>query len=347
MAARGADMAAARGLLVFNSAGNAGNDYWKMITTPADGDSVVAVAAVNFNGVLADFSSYGPSAVGRVKPDLASVGLSARVQTTSNQIGIASGTSYACPNLAGLASCLWQGFPEFSNMTIVQALKQSGDRFNNPDNRAGYGIPDLKTAFAILLKKLASSSIELNECAVQITWTSKDVSGMQYILEMQGPGQTEFSPVSSWAAAGNGQLSTQSYTKIVPLTSPLNGTHLFRLIQVIDSSREGYRPVILDTLTISGNRICPVISEETIVLYSNPPVNRDMVQLQFALLTGRPKVSVQVVSSSGQLLHQQQLSLSPGRQVVSLRTPYRSPGIYFVRLVSDGKEWKTLKFLQH
>ena len=347
MAARGADMAAARGLLVFNSAGNAGNDYWKMITTPADGDSVVAVAAVNFNGVLADFSSYGPSADGRIKPDMASVGLSARVQTTSNQIGIASGTSYACPNLAGLASCLWQGFPEFNNMTIVRALKQSGDRFNNPDNRVGYGIPDLKTAFSILLKEFSTGSIELADCSVQITWTSKDVSSMQYILEMKGPGQTEFSPVSSWAATGNSQLSTQSYTKIFPLTTPLNGTQLFRLVQVIDSSRDSYRSVILDTLAVSGNRMCPEISEETVVLYSNPPIDRYMLQLQLALLTERKKVSVQVVSSSGQLLHQQQLSLAPGRQVISLRTSYRSPGIYFVRLLSDGKAWKTLRFLQH
>ncbi|NDB52679.1 MAG: hypothetical protein EB025_01200, partial [Chitinophagaceae bacterium] len=68
------------------------------IITPADGDSVIAVGAVNAAGSVASFSSYGPSSDGRIKPELASVGLAAVVQTTSGGIGAANGTSFACPN---------------------------------------------------------------------------------------------------------------------------------------------------------------------------------------------------------------------------------------------------------
>ena len=150
MSAKAADLAAKKGLLVFNAAGNSGNDYWRMITTPADGDSVVAVGAVNTAAVVGSFSSYGPSADGRIKPDVASVGVSAMIQVANNTIGASNGTSYSCPNMAGLATCLWQGFPEFNNMRIVRALKEAGSIYTSPNNRIGYGIPDLKKAFASL-----------------------------------------------------------------------------------------------------------------------------------------------------------------------------------------------------
>ena len=101
IAAIGADLAAKKGIIVFNAAGNEGSNAWHFLITPADGDSVVAVGAVNTNGVVGSFSSYGPSSDGQIKPDMASVGVAAMVQTTSNTIGFSNGTSFACPNMAG------------------------------------------------------------------------------------------------------------------------------------------------------------------------------------------------------------------------------------------------------
>ncbi len=66
IAARGADMAAKKGVFVINSAGNEGGKSWKYIATPADGDSVMAVGAVNTSGSIAGFSSFGPSSDGQV-----------------------------------------------------------------------------------------------------------------------------------------------------------------------------------------------------------------------------------------------------------------------------------------
>jgi len=80
MAAIAADLAAKKGILVFNSAGNEGASPFHFIITPADGDSVVAVGAVNTSGVVANFSSYGPSGDGQIKPDVASIGVNAMVQ---------------------------------------------------------------------------------------------------------------------------------------------------------------------------------------------------------------------------------------------------------------------------
>jgi serine protease AprX len=192
MAAIGADLAAKKGILVVNAAGNEGGSSWNYIITPADGDSVLAVGAVNTSGVPGGFSSYGPSADGQVKPDVASVGVGTIIQYTNNTIGGGNGTSFACPNMAGLATCLWQGFPEVNNMKIVDVLKRSADKYTSPDNRVGYGIPDMKKATLLLLNELATSNAKLVNCGVGLEWTSKDIAGMKYEIERKLPGQNNF-----------------------------------------------------------------------------------------------------------------------------------------------------------
>ena len=90
---------------------------------------------------LGGFSSYGPSADGRVKPDVSSVGVAAVVQNPITLLAPANGTSFATPNMAGLGTRLWQGFPEFNNMRIVRALKEAGANYNSPNDRVGAGVP--------------------------------------------------------------------------------------------------------------------------------------------------------------------------------------------------------------
>lgn len=153
MVTRGADLAARKGMIVCNSAGNSGNDPWKYIIAPADGDSVLAVGAVDANGTIAGFSSYGPSSDGQVKPDVASVGAGTFVIATNGAVAQGDGTSFSNPNLAGLIACLWQAFPEFSNMQIIDAVRRSSSKFANPDDRVGYGIPNMRTAYQLLLEK--------------------------------------------------------------------------------------------------------------------------------------------------------------------------------------------------
>ncbi|HLO82778.1 MAG TPA: S8 family serine peptidase [Chitinophagaceae bacterium] len=153
MVSRGADLAARKGMIVCNSAGNSGNDGWKYIIAPADGDSVLAVGAVDVKGAVAGFSSYGPSSDGQIKPDVASVGAGTFVIATNGAVAQGDGTSFSNPNLAGLIACLWQAFPEFSNMQIIDAVRRSSSKFANPDDRVGYGIPNMKLAYQILLEK--------------------------------------------------------------------------------------------------------------------------------------------------------------------------------------------------
>ena len=151
--AQEASMAARKGMIVLAAAGNEGDDSWHYITTPADADSIISVGAVDNTGTVAAFSSYGPSSDGRVEPVAASVGVGTAVSSTTGPITTGNGTSFATPNLAGLVTCLWQAFPGFTNMEIINAVIKSSSIYNDPDDRIGYGIPDFEKAYDNLLQQ--------------------------------------------------------------------------------------------------------------------------------------------------------------------------------------------------
>lgn len=146
-----ADLAASRGILVVNSAGNEGASQWHYLTAPCDGDSVLCVGAVDSLGVHAPFSSYGPSADGRVKPDVVAMGAEVYVMSPFGIFPMqTNGTSFAAPQVAGLAACLIQAHPSRSNMQIIDAIRMSADHYMMPDSMYGYGIPNACRADSML-----------------------------------------------------------------------------------------------------------------------------------------------------------------------------------------------------
>lgn len=147
---RVADIAASKGILVVNSAGNERNTIWKRIIFPADGDSVLAAGAVDGNNSISDFSSAGPSADGRIKPDNVAMGVSVPIQISETLTGRSSGTSFSCPVLSGMAACLMQAVPLALNNDIIKVLHSSADRYNHPDSLYGFGIPDIVLALTEL-----------------------------------------------------------------------------------------------------------------------------------------------------------------------------------------------------
>ncbi len=147
MVSKGAAAAVRKGILVTNSAGNEGSNSWKYIIFPADADSVCTVAATDLNKNIAGFSSYGYP--GKIKPNVSSVGV-ATLYATPGGIFSGNGTSYSNPNIAGLIACLWQAFPRFNNIKILDAVYRSSDRYTAPTDRFGYGIPDMKAAYRLL-----------------------------------------------------------------------------------------------------------------------------------------------------------------------------------------------------
>lgn len=140
---RQASRMADKGMVLVCSAGNAGMGSWKKITPPADAHHVLAVGAIDKEGLLAPFSSVGNSADGRVKPDVVAVGVRADVIRPDGNQGFANGTSFASPILCGMVACLWQACPQLTAKQLIELVRRSGDRADHPDNIYGYGMPDV------------------------------------------------------------------------------------------------------------------------------------------------------------------------------------------------------------
>jgi len=151
LATRGASMASSKGMLLVNSAGNEGNTKWKFIDVPSDAENILAVGGVTASGQRARFSSLGPTADGRIKPDVVASSTNVAVASIySAKVVHSRGTSFSAPIIAGLAACLWQAFPEKTNLEIMAAIRQSSSQAGNPDNELGYGLPDFAKAFQLL-----------------------------------------------------------------------------------------------------------------------------------------------------------------------------------------------------
>ena len=174
-AAQAAVIAARKGMLLVVAAGNDGNKDWHYLSTPADADSVLTVGAVDVDGQIAAFSSYGPSADGRVKPEVCAMGKGTSIIHPENDsIMGGNGTSFACPLIAGMAACLWSASPDATNMEIRERIIRSADRYTQPHEQYGYGLPDAWMAY-----QLATGTNTVTH-APQATKIIKD--GQLYIL---------------------------------------------------------------------------------------------------------------------------------------------------------------------
>jgi serine protease AprX len=146
-----ADIAASRGILVVTAMGNTLLSSDTTLIAPADGDSVIAVGAVDRNGLIAYFSARGPTADGRVKPEVVALGLGVHTveYATTDSYARYNGTSFATPLVAGLCAQILEIHPDMQPMELRDSLISTASRSSDADNRYGYGIPDGVTASAI------------------------------------------------------------------------------------------------------------------------------------------------------------------------------------------------------
>lgn len=141
LVSKAAAWAASKGIVCIISAGNQGSDSWKYITAPADADSILSVGAVDRTGLRASFSSIGPSADLRIKPDIAAMGLATIAGLPSGSFGSISGTSFSAPLIAGLVAGIMQANPQKTAQEIIQVVRKSGTQASKPDQLLGFGIP--------------------------------------------------------------------------------------------------------------------------------------------------------------------------------------------------------------
>ena len=156
--AKGANIAASRGILIVSSAGNEGLSLSgrNTLVSPSDSANVLAAGAVNSQGRKTNFSSVGPTADGRIKPDVMAMGDSVYSASPDSPDGYdsANGTSFSCPLVAGVAALVLEVNPSWTNRDIMTAIKSTATRFDTPDNSNGWGIVDAQKAAFYPLKSI-------------------------------------------------------------------------------------------------------------------------------------------------------------------------------------------------
>lgn len=141
ISAKAAARAARKGILIINCNGNEGQSKWKTLVTPADADSILSVGAIEpSTGLAAGFSSLGPTADHRLKPNVCAPG---KVVTLNPKGGtrIMQGTSFSAPLITGFAACTWQLYPNLGAQEIIALIEKSGHLYPFYDYSHGYGIP--------------------------------------------------------------------------------------------------------------------------------------------------------------------------------------------------------------
>jgi hypothetical protein len=138
---KAASKAVARGMMVVSSAGNYGNTAWQLISPPADAEHVLTVGSVDANLQRSSFSSLGPTADGRIKPDVVALGTANMYVDPGGALGSGNGTSYSCPLITSLVAGVWQQWPELTALQMVELIRKAGTQYFRPDNFLGYGVP--------------------------------------------------------------------------------------------------------------------------------------------------------------------------------------------------------------
>lgn len=155
---RAANIATKKGMFLVISAGNAGAKAWGKVSAPGDAQGILTVGSVMRDSIISSFSSRGLTADLRIKPDVVALGSNSVLIDDLGRVALKSGTSFSSPIMCGIVACLWQAYPSLTNYELLDVLRESGDRFEDPSTTYGFGIPDMKKAM-----KLAEEAVAVKE----------------------------------------------------------------------------------------------------------------------------------------------------------------------------------------
>jgi serine protease AprX len=332
MSAIATDIAAKKGMLPVVAAGNEGAKVWHYLITPGDADSALTVGAVNNAGVVASFSSYGPASNGKIKPNLAAVGQGAIVASPSTGLPVSgNGTSFATPNLAGLTTCLWQAFPEYNNMTIIDAMQKSATKATAPDDRVGYGIPDMKKAFVTLQTKSYTQNIVTTGCTLNATMNIKYDNSMTVVIEKKLSNQAVFTAYKTIAGAGTFTNKNVSFNDVFDTQS--GGVVSYRVRVDIGTDTSFF----ISTINLTAPAIC-VNPIDEIKINPNPIVDVANVIISRA---APAKMSIVVTNSAGQRVYETTYQQASGAIVKTIDMQKLARGIYFITVLANDKKVET------
>jgi hypothetical protein len=335
MMTKAGDLAAKKGILVCNSAGNNGNGSasfvdFKYVAIPADGDSVMAVGSCTAAGSIASSSAWGPAFGGRIKPNVTSLGQGASFINLSGNAANGNGTSFSNPNMAGLVANLWQAFPELNNMGILDITQQAGSIATAPDGRFGYGIPNMKKAFVLGLKRVHISNPVITNCTVAANFSAKDNGTSTYTLERQLPSVVNFVPVQTINATA-GSFALKNYILRDTLPAANIGTITYRIKHTMGADTTFY----YNNFTVNYTTPCvtPITTINTYSIKIAPNPVKSNLFVQFGTLASN-KMAVKITNANGALVFSKNYTT---QYPVNIATATWSKGMYTVEVLDNKK----------
>jgi serine protease AprX len=327
---RAADLAAKKGILVVSSAGNSGASTGdlKFIDCPADGDSVMAVGAVDVNGTIAAFSSWGPNGADKRKPNVVSLGVATTIADTDGNATSGSGTSFSTPNMAGLIACLWQAFPEFNNMAIIDAAQKSCSKYNNPDNRFGYGIPDFKKAFAQLTAIDFNGGLANENCITTFRWNGKDNKAIKYNIERRVGTDTGYTTIATIPGRSDA-FAMNNYIFLDSIQFALPTNIRYRLKQILP----GDTALVLIDSIIAITSSCKI--GNNIIISPNPVQNS--INLSFNSTSAIQSFSISLYNILGQRLYYYEGTAPAGLSSHVIPATSLPAGVYVITVRDNRK----------
>jgi len=226
------------GVVVVTSVGNNHQTQPPSIGSPADGDSIIAVGAVNSRGVIADFSSNGPTSDGRIKPDVVAMGfknivaLQKNITGNDSTYGVMNGTSFSCPLVAGVCALILSSHPELTPIQVREALRNTADKSSNPNNIYGWGLVNAYDA-ALYWGAIWSNEPEFektdNGLKVSIYFASKDKieSGFVKIYYSESEGSEAIPKVMELTESLNDGNNSGKYSVIIENITDISSLKIF------------------------------------------------------------------------------------------------------------------------
>ena len=136
------------GVVVVVAAGNDGPSY-DSISSPGCAQKVICVGATDKKGEIAAFSSRGSDSTETVKPDVVAPGVGITSTWPGGAYRALSGTSMACPHVAGVVALLLQMHPNWTSDEIKTALRDTAVDIGYNLTTQGYGQIDALNAVTL------------------------------------------------------------------------------------------------------------------------------------------------------------------------------------------------------
>jgi serine protease AprX len=247
---RAAEFAVHLGVVVLNSMGNERQTKIPSVVSPADGDSVISVGAVDSAGRIAYFSSNGPTPDGRIKPDVVALGISdyAAVTFSNTQndstYSYSSGTSFSCPLTAGVCSLILSAHPELTPMQVREALRMTASRRDKPDNVYGWGIVNAYDAvlyWGPVMSNKPEVTIDGNNINISVFVLSKNVINKDNVkLCYSASGEANYTEVNLKSAETFDETNSGRYFVSIPLGIKSDNLKLY--FTASDTEKNVYLP---------------------------------------------------------------------------------------------------------